>query len=97
MDPDDFVFLIHAKDKIQAQVLASLLEAEGIETFVPGANLLDEFASASQRMGGLGMSIHVPAGRLDDALQLLAEAREVGGGLVDDEDPEEVADTETDP
>lgn len=51
MTPSDFVVVHTAKSFHGAQILAGLLESEGIPAKVPGAELMDEFAMGQKLVG----------------------------------------------
>lgn len=80
-DPDDFVFLTHAKSPLMARMLVSLLESEGIIAIAPGTDLKDEWASVLQVTGQIGCEVQVPAGKLDEARAILQAAKEAGEDL----------------
>jgi hypothetical protein len=64
---DTFVLLGRAPNFEMAGVWASLLEAVGILSLVPGTYLLDEWAATQRMTGNVGADVYVPRSRLEDA------------------------------
>jgi len=95
-DPDEFVELLRVASPSIAQMIASQMEAEGIPTTTPGSDLKDGYAAAGQLAGLIGCTVCVPAGRLDDARRVLAEAKtsgeEIEASFSDDGPPTPVGD-----
>lgn len=60
-----------AVSDLEAASLKSLLASEGIEAVIVGASPLPNLPN----------QIHVPAGRLEEAIALVREARETGAAL----------------
>jgi putative signal transducing protein len=80
----DIVVIARAKTPMQAQLIVSILRAEGIPAYVGGALLQDEFAMSQALLGMSGTTIEVPRDCADEARRVLAEARASGGSLGDD-------------
>jgi membrane protease YdiL (CAAX protease family) len=69
-----------------------MLEAAGIQAYVPGANLADQWSETQRAFGNLGTDVFVPSSRLDEARELVLragpaeEAEDAGQSL--EEEPE---------
>jgi len=71
-DPSDSeLVIIHTATSLQgAQLLAGLLESEGVRATVPGAELNDEFGMAAKMVGAA--DVVVRRGDLDRAKDIVA-------------------------
>jgi hypothetical protein len=70
---------------MEAQVVAGLLEDEGIVFRIPGVDLKDEVAAFQQVANSMGSDILVAEQHLERARAILAEAREAAQGMSDDD------------
>jgi hypothetical protein len=86
------VTVASAPSPVIAQMLKSLLEESGIPAYVQGGALLDEFAKSQEAFGASGVDVQVANDRLEEAKLLLAEAREAGRQLEEEEEASEDAD-----
>lgn len=92
-DPDsvETVVVKKARNVFEAELLASILESEGIPAFVDGRFLQDEFAMPKKMLGlGHGVQVRVRKEQLEEAKKILEMARESGKSLeeTDDETPD---------
>lgn len=85
-DPNDFVDLVTAQSTTEATIIVSLLQAAGINTLRPGANLNDPAASAMKVEGTVGTTVQVAAADRERAQEVLDRAHELGRHL--DENPD---------
>jgi hypothetical protein len=74
MDPKDLVTVYHAPDAVRAEIVKNALSAEGIRSFVEGAN-------QAGHLGILGVAVHVqvPARDADRARKIIEEHEASGG------------------
>jgi len=86
-DPDEFVFLVHAKSAMAAQNLAGLLRGSGIRIHVPGANLTDQWVFMMQSIGAVGADLHVPRCQLEEAQLILENAKAAGRSPESEDEP----------
>jgi hypothetical protein len=68
---DRFVLLGRAPAPEMAALWASLLEAAGILSLVPGTYLADEWAATQRVTGNVGADVYVPLSRLDEARRVI--------------------------
>jgi len=90
MDDADNVELVKiqtARNTVEAELIASILEAAGIPTMLDSRYLQDEFAVPKKMIGGEGTTVYVRKEQEDEARRVLAEARAAGEALDEDEDP----------
>lgn len=78
MSQEETTVILRANSPAEAQVVVALLRAEGIETYVDGVKLQDEFAIAQRVMGLIGVEIEVGTQDATRALKLIEAAREDG-------------------
>lgn len=89
-NPDEeLVELIKAPVPAIAEMLMSMLQANGIPAHVDGRLLQDEWAMAQKALGQAGVTVEVPASRLDEARAVLAEARRAGEAMEAGDDSEQ--------
>ncbi len=89
MPPDpDIVVVATARTPLEAQLIAGILESEGIPVYVAGSLLQDEFAMSQAVLGLSATRIEVPRERLDDARRVLEEAHHLGELFSDGDDAE---------
>lgn len=69
----------------EARVVAAVLEANGIPTFIDGQSLQDEFAMSQRLMNLSIIEVQVPASRQEEAQGLLAAAKRVGEAWSEEE------------
>ena len=70
-----------------AALVAQILKDAGVPAYVAGSLLQDEWAMSQKAMGLLGVEVQVPAEYLDEAREILKEAREAGKLLSEDSEP----------
>ncbi len=75
--------LLKARTRAEAQVVLALLRAEGIEAYVGGEALTDEFAASQRMMGLQGTEIEVHEVDLARAREALAAAKREGRRMED--------------
>ncbi len=83
----DMVDLLKVPSVAIAESLASMLESEGIKTYVAGRHLQDEWAMAMKALGNVGKTIQVARRDLEAAQRILDEARAAGDALSESEVP----------
>jgi hypothetical protein len=92
---DDFsmVLLVEAGSVFEAQTISGLLEAAGIQFYIQGASLNDEFGASQGLMGLNGTRVMVAMKDRDRANEAVEAARESGRALEEqvgsDPEPEE--------
>ena len=74
-----------ARTPFEADIIVSILNGAGIPAYRPGGLLVDEFAMSQQMMNLQGVTVYVPANRLEEAREALAEAD--AQGQVDGDEP----------
>jgi hypothetical protein len=79
----DIVVVATARTPMEAQLIVSILESEGIPAYVGGSLLQDEFAMSQAMLGLSATTIEVPRQRLDEAKRALDAARDSGHFLSD--------------
>ena len=82
----DIVILEKAPSPIIAQLLVEALKSHGIEAYVEGTALVDEWAITQRVLGRQGVDIQVHRDRLDEAREVLAAMREAGRLLDEEQD-----------
>lgn len=75
MSANDFAVVHTAASQMEAQILAGLLQSEGVPARVPGTELNDEFGQA-MRMGAA--EVIVPVAHLEAAQDIVAAWKERG-------------------
>ncbi len=71
-----------ARNVLEAELLAGILESEGIPAFVDGRFLQDEFAMPKKMLGlDHGVRVRVRKEHLEEAKKILELARESGKSL----------------
>lgn len=83
---DDLVDLHVAKTPFEAEVIAGVLRDAGIPVYVAGEELNDEWALSQRLMNLQGVVVTVPRDRVEEARQVLDEAREAGRMMDVDQD-----------
>lgn len=86
MSRPDTAVVMTATSPAEAQVVAALLRAEGIATYVGGVLLQDEFAVSQRALGLEGVVIEVAADALGRARDVIARARAAGEELAGEPD-----------
>lgn len=71
------VVVHRAHDPIEAQVLASNLQAAGIPAYVEGGSLVDEWAMSQRLLNRLGVRVVVPEDRAEEAVEFLGSKPEL--------------------
>lgn len=69
-----------------AETVASILRDEGVNAFVVGAELQDEFAASQRVLGNVSVQVFVPSDQVEEAKSILAAAR-AAGHVADGEEP----------
>ena len=91
-DPDavETAVVKKARNALEAELLASILESEGIPAFVDGRYLQDEFAMPKKILGfDYFVKVRVRKEHLEEARRILELARESGKAMEEaDETPD---------
>ncbi|MEM7260962.1 MAG: DUF2007 domain-containing protein [Planctomycetota bacterium] len=82
----ELVLLTTASNTFEAHLLRNVLEASDIPVHVPGQNASDEWGAL---MRGTSVRIEVPRGRLEEAKELVDEARAEAAARRDRDDEED--------
>jgi putative signal transducing protein len=72
MSDSSLVPAFGAKDFIEAQIVRGLLVSEGIQAFIPGESLNDEFGMSARLAGTVGTTVLVPSTQLAKAQAIIA-------------------------
>lgn len=79
-EPIELVPVEATKDVYTAEVLASLLQRQGIQASVSGSNLQDEVAAAQRVANTLGSVVLVPKDDLEEARRILTDLKSSNAG-----------------
>ncbi len=71
--PYNWIVAHNARNSIEAQMLKSLLESEGLQCIVPGEDLNDEFGMAAKLAGTSACTLLVPHAQAKTAEAVLKE------------------------